>query len=178
MDALLLAVGNQFVALQTRVALNLVGSGNNTGGLDDGLKLWGVSDCLSIWTQLTYVLNCVVGNTDGAGLALGELGHGLPGIDNGNAVINFDITPGDSAVLDERKVLVAGLECNLQLVSMGIMRVGRCCLPASGPNKGPDSRVRAQQGSHREPSQQRRGDAGCSIAWMSAIVRMPATRLW
>jgi hypothetical protein len=39
MDALLLAVGNQLVALQTRVALNLVGSGNNTGGLDDGLKL-------------------------------------------------------------------------------------------------------------------------------------------
>jgi hypothetical protein len=39
MDALLLAVGNQLVALQTRVTLDLVGSGNNTSGLDDGLEL-------------------------------------------------------------------------------------------------------------------------------------------
>lgn len=85
-----------------------------------------MSYCVSIQVRVTYVLNCVVGNTDSTGLALGELGHGLPGVNNGNAVIDFDIALGDRAVLDERKVLVAGLESNLQLVSMGMMRVGRC----------------------------------------------------
>lgn len=39
MDTLLLAVGNQLVALQTRVAFDLVDSGNNASGLDDGLEL-------------------------------------------------------------------------------------------------------------------------------------------
>jgi hypothetical protein len=62
--------------------------------------------------RVAYILNCVVRNTNGAGLALGELGHGLPSINNGNAIIDFDIAPGDSAVLDEREVLVAGLEGN------------------------------------------------------------------
>lgn len=56
------------------------------------------------------MLNGVVRNTNGAGLALGELDHGLPGVNNGNAVIDFDITLGDRAVLDEREVLVAALE--------------------------------------------------------------------
>jgi hypothetical protein len=58
------------------------------------------------------VLNHVVGNTDGTGLALGKLSHGLPGVDNGNVVLDFDIAPVDGAVLDEREVLVAGLEGN------------------------------------------------------------------
>lgn len=39
MDALLLAVGNQLVALQTWVAFNLVGSGNNASGLNNSLEL-------------------------------------------------------------------------------------------------------------------------------------------
>jgi hypothetical protein len=39
MDTLILAVGNQLVALQTRVTLDLVGGGNNTSGLDEGLEL-------------------------------------------------------------------------------------------------------------------------------------------
>jgi hypothetical protein len=71
MDTLILAVGNQLVALQTRVTLDLVGGGNNTSGLDEGLELYGVSSCLSILVRVTYMLNRVVRNTDGAGLALG-----------------------------------------------------------------------------------------------------------
>lgn len=69
-----------------------------------------MSHCRSIVVPVTYMLNGVVRNTNGAGLALGELDHGLPGVNNGNAVIDFDITLGDRAVLDEREVLVAALE--------------------------------------------------------------------
>lgn len=61
---------------------------------------------------VTYVLNHVVGDTDGAGLALGELGHGLPGVNDGDAVVDNAVAAGDSAALDEREVLVAGLEGN------------------------------------------------------------------
>lgn len=43
MDALLLAVLDQVVALQGGVALDLVGSGNDTSAVDDGLKLSEVS---------------------------------------------------------------------------------------------------------------------------------------
>ena len=38
-DALLLAVGDQGVGLQERVTFDLVGSGNDIGGSDDGLEL-------------------------------------------------------------------------------------------------------------------------------------------
>jgi hypothetical protein len=38
-DALLLTILDQVVALEDGVALNLVGSGNNTGSVDDSLKL-------------------------------------------------------------------------------------------------------------------------------------------
>jgi hypothetical protein len=59
-DALLLAVLNQVIALQDRVTLDLVGSGHNTGTVDESLEMG----------------DGVVGDTDGAGLALGKLGHG------------------------------------------------------------------------------------------------------
>lgn len=39
MDALLLTILDQVVALEDGVALNLVRSGNNTGTVDDSLKL-------------------------------------------------------------------------------------------------------------------------------------------
>ena len=38
-DALLLAVGDQGVGLQERVTFDLVGSGNDVGGSDNGLEL-------------------------------------------------------------------------------------------------------------------------------------------
>jgi hypothetical protein len=60
MDPLLLAVLNQVVALQDGVTLDLVDGGHNSGTVDDGLE----------------VGDGVVGDTDGAGLALGKLGHG------------------------------------------------------------------------------------------------------
>jgi hypothetical protein len=39
-DTLLLAVLNKVVALQDGVTLNLVGGGNNTGAVNNGLELW------------------------------------------------------------------------------------------------------------------------------------------
>ena len=41
MDAELVAVFDELVALQNGVALDLVDSGHNASGLDDGLKLRG-----------------------------------------------------------------------------------------------------------------------------------------
>lgn len=43
MDALLLAVFDELVALENGVALDLVNGGDNAGGVDDGLELWGIS---------------------------------------------------------------------------------------------------------------------------------------
>ena len=59
---------------------------------------------------MTYVLNHVVGDTDGAGLALGELGHGLPGVNDGDAVVNVAVTALDVAAGLEGEELAAGLE--------------------------------------------------------------------
>lgn len=75
MDVLLLAVGDQLVTLEERVALNLVDSGDDTGAPDQGFDLW-QSAKSSVDRRSPYLLNRVVGNTNGAGLALGQLGHG------------------------------------------------------------------------------------------------------
>lgn len=47
----------------------------------------------------------MVGNTNGFGLRLGKLGHGLPGVDNGDGVVN-----GDIVFIGEREQFGAGLE--------------------------------------------------------------------
>jgi hypothetical protein len=78
------------------VAFDLVDSRDDTGAVDKSLE----------------VLNSVVGDTDRASLALGELGHGLPGINDGNIVIDDHITTINSAVGDEREVRLALLECD------------------------------------------------------------------
>lgn len=43
MDILLLAVLDKVVALQHGVTLDLVGSGNDTGAVDEGLELFGLT---------------------------------------------------------------------------------------------------------------------------------------
>jgi hypothetical protein len=54
-DALLLTILDQVVALEDGVALNLVRSGNNTGTIDDSLKLSEmVSWCKDILDILKY----------------------------------------------------------------------------------------------------------------------------
>jgi hypothetical protein len=54
-DALLLTILDQVVALEDGVTLNLVRSGNNTGTIDDSLKLWEmVSWCKDILDILKY----------------------------------------------------------------------------------------------------------------------------
>lgn len=81
-DALLLAVLDQVVALQDGVAFDLVGGGNDASAIDDGLELSEVSmvhglRSASHWvTGCTHVLDLVVGDTDGTDLALRKLGHG------------------------------------------------------------------------------------------------------
>lgn len=94
MDVLLGGVFNHVVALEDGVALELVGGRDNTGGVDDGLE----------------VGNRVVGDTDGAGLGLGELGHGLPGVDDGDVVHDEDIAAFGIALGLHREEVVASLE--------------------------------------------------------------------
>lgn len=79
MDVLLLAVFNQVVALENGVTLDLVGSGDNASAVNDSLELgccqYNYSYNLANHGR-TNVRDSVVGDTDGASLALGELGHG------------------------------------------------------------------------------------------------------
>ena len=51
------------------------------------------------------MVNAMVGNTNGTGLGLGQLGHGLPGVDNGDGVVN-----GDIGVIGEGEQFGARLE--------------------------------------------------------------------
>ena len=51
------------------------------------------------------MVQAMVGNTDGFGLGLGKLGHGFPGVDNGDGVVN-----GDVVFSGEREQFAAGLE--------------------------------------------------------------------
>lgn len=82
MDALLLAVFDEVVALEDGVTLDLVSSGDNAGAVDESLELLfgqrSENGSQVLWK--TNMLNLVVGDTDGAGLALGKLGHGWHGI--------------------------------------------------------------------------------------------------
>lgn len=68
--------------------------------------------CLSFRIQGTwedtYVLNGEVGDTDGAGLGLGQLSHGLPGLDDGDVLVEDSL--GAISVLGEETV--AGGEGN------------------------------------------------------------------
>lgn len=80
MDVLLLAVLDQVVALQDGVALDLVNGGNDASAVDEGLELSAVSMVRSqLQRSFTNVLDGVVGDTNGADLALGKLGHGCSG---------------------------------------------------------------------------------------------------
>lgn len=78
----------------------------------------------------TNMLNLVVGDADGAGLALGELGHSweelamsdfiirtrylltLPGVHNRDTIVNDHIATLDSAVGNEWEVRITLLEGN------------------------------------------------------------------
>jgi hypothetical protein len=95
-DVLLGGVFDKVVALEDGVTLDLVDGGDDAGGVDDGLK----------------VLLGVVGDTNSTRLLLGELGHSLPGVDDGNVVLDEDVTVGEVAALLEGKVVVASLEGN------------------------------------------------------------------
>lgn len=93
MDVLLLAERDEVVVLQQEgVALDLVGGGNNPGGIDDSLE----------------VLNGEVGDTDSSGLGLGQLQHGyitsaagryllcrhvetFPSVHNGDTIVDGNI---------------------------------------------------------------------------------------
>jgi hypothetical protein len=93
-NALLGGVFDQLGALENGVTLNLVGSGDNASRVDDGLE----------------VLDLVVGDTNGAGLGLGQLDHGLPGVDDGDVVLDLDVTVGEGAGGVGGEVVVAGGE--------------------------------------------------------------------
>jgi len=71
---------------ETRVTLDLVGSGCDTSAVDQSLE----------------VLLGVVGDTDSAGLLLVKLGHSLPCVDDGDGVEHLDI----AVFLEREEVLV------------------------------------------------------------------------
>lgn len=86
MNVLLLAVLDELWLQETGVTLDLVGSRCNTSAVNEGLEM----------------LLGVVGDTDSAGLLLGELCHGLPCVDNRNVIKNLDILTlhGEEVVVD------------------------------------------------------------------------------
>lgn len=45
----------------------------------------------SLWGD-THVLNGEVGDTDGADLGLGQLSYGLPGLDDGDVLVEQDLS--------------------------------------------------------------------------------------
>lgn len=75
-NTLLLEVRNQLIVLQEPwVSLDLVGSGHNAGGLDDSLN----------------VLDGEVRYANVLGLGLGQSNHGLPGVNERDAVVQLDL---------------------------------------------------------------------------------------
>jgi hypothetical protein len=74
-DVLLLAVLDKLWLEETGVTLDLVGSGGDTGAVDEGLE----------------VFLGVVGDTDSTRLLLGQLCHGLPCVDDGDVVEHLNI---------------------------------------------------------------------------------------
>lgn len=90
-DVLLLEVLDQGKVEDARVTLNLVDGRDDASVVDDGLEL----------------LNGEVGDTDGAGLGLGKLCNGLPGLGDGNGLVDVK---GSGVVLGEE--VGASLEAN------------------------------------------------------------------
>lgn len=90
-NVLLLAVLDQLWLEEARVALDLVGSRHNARAVNQGLE----------------VLLGVVGDTDRAGLLLGELCHGLPCVHNGDVVQHLDVLAfqGEEVVVDIRSLV-------------------------------------------------------------------------
>jgi hypothetical protein len=84
-DVLLLAELDQLGLEETGVALDLVDGRCDTSTVNEGLE----------------VLLGVVGDTDRAGLLLGQLCHGLPCVDDGNVVEHLDVV-----ALEREKVVV------------------------------------------------------------------------
>jgi hypothetical protein len=74
-NVLLLAVLDELWLEETGVTLDLVGSGGDTGAVDEGLE----------------VFLGVVGDTDSTRLLLGQLCHGLPCVDDGDVVEHLNV---------------------------------------------------------------------------------------
>jgi hypothetical protein len=85
-DTLLAAPLDEVGLEEAGVALDLVGGRGDTGAVNEGLE----------------VLLGVVGDTDGAGLLLVKLGHGLPCVDDRDVVKHLDVT----VVAEGEQVLV------------------------------------------------------------------------
>lgn len=60
----------------------------------------------------THLLNVEVRHSNRSHLGLGEVDHGLPCVNEGNAVINFDISVRKVLSLHKREQDVTRLECD------------------------------------------------------------------
>ena len=90
MDVLLCAELDELRLEKAGVALDLVGRRGDTGAVDERLE----------------VLLGVVGNTDSPCLLLVELSHGLPCLDNRDAIVHFHILVRVAGALVKREELV------------------------------------------------------------------------
>lgn len=94
----------------------------------------------------------------------GEAIYTLPGVNDGNAVIDDHITTLDGAVGDQREERVALLESDgpvdeVQLMVLSVNRTPSCKWEVIRQG----SPAQAQQGRHRGQPRQPPGGAGCNV---------------
>lgn len=166
-DVLLATVADQRLGQEERVALDLVDGGDESGGPDDGLELHSLAGWLCLIRLLvrkkSYVVNGKVGNPNGAGLGLGQLGHDLPGVHDGDGVVDGRFV---LVLLLQREQIGAGLESDGPVNEVELLRLAT--EPVHKRNFQhirPGSPAPARPDTRPGPSRCRWGGAGSSTAW-------------
>lgn len=114
-DVLLGGVFNQGKVGKARVTLDLINGGDNASGGNDAFQ----------------VLNAEVGDTDGAGLGLGKLGDGLPGLSDCNATVKFNL----AIIGNLGELVLARLESDWPMNEVEVkvveLQLGQCFVQSS-----------------------------------------------
>ena len=74
----------------------------------------------------SYVVNGKVGNTNGMNLVLGQLSHGLPGVNNGDGVVKGNVL---FVVGIKGEKLRAGLEGDGPVNEVELLQSAKCARP-------------------------------------------------
>lgn len=166
-DLLLGGVLDEGLVEETGVALDLVDGGHNTGGVDDSVELEEVSKSVQngvrggvLWA--TYMLRGKVGDTDSAGLGLGKLSHGLPGLCDGGLLVKL-AGRAVGGILGEETIAVS--EGDRPVDQVELCRLAARLNPASGgANIHQGSQGQAPQEYRRERRGRFRAGGCCSTA--------------